>query len=407
MGNKKNISIALIAILIFVALATIAYFSGIFVPNTLQLSNLKTVTVDRGDVISAIQATGIVESENEVIILSPAAGIIKSILKEPGTKVNAGDIILQLNPEPVQNDIEKLKDQQEVKRNNLVKTRLSAQSTKLDLDYNEEVKKLKIISLKSQLADEQQLLDVGGISPSKLEKTKQEITLAEKDLSMLIEKNSIRLKQLEADEKGLLLQIKIDDKVLEDKLELLSKMNVKAPSAGIILNVSGNKGETVGNNKMLVRMSDLTSFKLTGSIDEQFANQIKTGNLVYVTVEDEKLEGLIGNVTPMVENSKVQFNVHLKESSHPKLIANQQVQILIINNHKENTVRVPKIADFEKGKKHEIFVVEGNKAVKKEVFIGIIGNNFCEILSGLKVGDVIISEGTNAYNHLSEIEIQN
>lgn len=407
MGNKKKISIALIVILVFVVLVTFAYFSGIFIPNTIQLSNLKTVTVDRGDVISSTQATGIVESENEVIILSPAAGIIKNILKEPGTKVNAGDIILQLNPEPVQNDIEKLKDQQEVKRNNLVKTRLSAQSTKLDLDYNEEVKKLKITSLKSQLADEQQLLDVGGISPAKLEKTNQEITLAKKDLSMAIEKNSIRLKQLEAEEKGLLLQIKMDNKVLENKLELLSKMNVKAPSSGIILNVSGNKGETVNANKTLVRMSDLTSFKLTGSIDEKFANQIKTGNLVYVTVEDEKLEGLIGNVTPMVENSKVQFNVHLKESSHPKLIANQQVQIRIINNHKENTVRVPKIADFGKDKNHEVFVVEGNKAVKKEVFIGIIGNDFCEILSGLKVGDVIISGGTNAYNHLSEIEIQN
>ncbi len=407
MGTKKYISIVFITVLLFIILAAAAYFSGIFVPNTLKLSNLETIRIDTGEVISATAATGIIESENEVIILSPTAGVIKSILKEPGTKVNAGDIILQLNAEPVQNEIEKLKDQQEVKRNNLEKTRLSAQSTKLDLEYNEEVKKLKVISLKSQLADEQQLLEVGGISPAKLEKTKQEITLAEKDLSMLIEKNSIRLKQLTTDEKGLLLQIRIDEKALEDKIELLSKMNVQAPSSGIILNVSGNEGEKVGGDKMLVRMSDLTSFKLTGSIDEQFANQIKTGNLVYVTVEDEKLEGLIGNVTPIVENSKVQFNVHLKESSHPKLIANQQVQILIINNHKENTLRVPKIADFEKGKKHEIFVLKGSKAVKKEIVLGIIGNNFCEILSGLNDGDIIISKGTSAYRNLTEIEIQN
>ena len=407
MGTKKNISIVVIIIFLITALAAVVYFSGIFVPNTLHLSNIETVFIDKGEVISATEATGIIESENEVILLSPTAGIIKSILKEPGTKVKAGDIILQLNSEPVSDDIEKLKDQQEVKRNNLDKTRLSAQSTRLDLEYNEEVKKLKITSLKSQLADEQQLLEVGGISPAKLEKTKQEITLAEKDLSMLIEKNSIRLRQLTTDEKGQLLQIRIDEKVLEDKIDLLSKMSVKAPSSGIILNVSGNEGEKVSGDKMLVRMSDLSSFKLTGSIDEQFANQIKTGNLVYVTVEDEKLEGLIGNVTPMVENRKVQFNVHLKESSHPKLIANQQVQILIINNHKENTLRIPKLESFENGKKHEIFVLKDNIALKKEIVLGIIGNNYCEILSGLNEGDIVISKGTNAYRYLSEIEIQN
>lgn len=407
MGIKKNVSIIFIIILLISFLAAAAYFSGIFVPNTVQLSNLETVRIDKGEVISATEATGIIESENEVILLSPTAGIIKSILKEPGTKVKAGDIILQLNPEPVKDDIERLKDQQEVKRNNLDKTRLSAQSTRLDLEYNEEVKNLKITSLKSQLADEQQLLEVGGISPAKLEKTKQEITLAEKDLSMLIEKNSIRLRQLATDEKGQLLQIRIDEKVLEDKIELLSKMSVKAPSSGIILNISGNEGEKVSGDKMLVRMSDLTSFKLTGSIDEQFANQIKTGNLVYVTVEDEKLEGLIGNVTPMVENSKVQFNVHLKESSHPKLIANQQVQILIINNHKDNSLRIPKITSFEKGKKHEIFIIKDSKAIKREIVLGIAGNDYCEILSGLSEGDIVILKGTNAYRYLSEIEIQN
>jgi len=407
MGAKKKLSIILVATFAIIVLAAIGFFSGIFVPNSLQLNNLETVMVDRGEVISAIEATGLIESENEVIILSPAPGIIKSILKEPGTKVKAGDIILQLNPEPVQSDIERLQDQQEVKRNNLEKTRLSAQSTKLDLEYNEEVKKLKIMSLKSQLADEQQLLEVGGISPAKLEKTKQEITLAEKDLSMLTEKNSIRLRQLTTDEKGQLLQIRIDEKVLENKIELLSKMSVKAPSSGIILNISGNEGEKVSGDKMLVRMSDLTSFKLTGSIDAQFANQIKTGNVVFVTIEYEKLEGLIGNVTPMVENSKVQFNVHLKESSHPKLIANQQVQILIINNHKQSTLRLPKLDNFEDGKKHKVFVIDDNRAVKKEITLGVVGNDFCEILSGLNEGNVIISKGTNAYNHLAEIEIQN
>ncbi len=407
MGTKKNLSIALITVFALVALAVILYFSRIFVPDSLQSGTFETVVVHRGDIISSTQATGVVESENEVLVLSPATSIIKSILKEPGDYVKEGEIIMQLNTDQIKEDIEKLKDQLEVKQNNLEKMRLNAQSAKLDLDYNEEVKKLKITSLESQLADQQQLLEVGGISPARIEQTKQEITLAEKDLKMLVEKNAIRLKQLEADEVGLLLQIRMDEKVLENNIELLSKMDIRAPSSGIILNISGHVGEKVNADRMVARMSDLTSFKVIGSVDEQYATLVKTGKSVIVTVEDEKLNGLIGSITPMVENSKVQFNVHLEESSHPKLIANQNVQIQIINSNKGNVLCINKLPEFDNDKIQKVFVVQGNKAVKRDITIGIMGNEMCEVISGLDEGDIVISDGTNAYRHLNEIEISN
>ncbi|MBK6281933.1 MAG: hypothetical protein IPF54_04025 [Draconibacterium sp.] len=202
MGTNKNLYIAVVVVILIITIGTVLYFSGALVPGAIKSGNFETVTVDRGDVISTTQAAGIIESENEVILLSPATSIIKSILKEPGNHVQAGDVILQLQTEPVLDDIDKLKDQLEMKRNNLEKNQLNAQSTKLDLDYNEEVKRLKVVSLKAQLSDQEQLLEVGGISPARVEETKQEITLAEKDLAMLISKNSIRLKQLNAEDRG-------------------------------------------------------------------------------------------------------------------------------------------------------------------------------------------------------------
>jgi HlyD family secretion protein len=365
------------------------------------------VTVDRGEVFQTTNATGVVESENEVLVLSPAASIVKNILKEPGNQVKAGEVILQLYTQPVEDEIEKLKDQLEMKKNNLEKTQLNSQSTKLDLDYNEEVKRLKIVSLKAQLNDQEQLLEVGGISPARVEETKQEITLAEKDLAMLVEKNSIRLKQLNAEEKGLLLQIRMDEKILEEKQFLLNKMSVRAPSSGIILDIAAHVGEKVPTDKMLVQMSDLSSFKLTGSVDEKYAGQIKTGSPVQVLLEGESLEGIIGSITPMVENNKVQFNVHLNESSHPKLIANQNVQIRIFSQKKDSTLRIKKLPDFESGKSYKVFVIEGDKAVKREITIGLAGDEYCEVLSGLKEGELVISEDTNSFRHLNEVAINN
>jgi len=205
MGIKKKLTFFSIIVFVLIVVAVGVYFSGIFVPNSLTRGSFETSAAERGSVVSTINATGVVESENEVLILSPATSVIKTILKEPGNGVRAGETILILDTEQVSSEIERLSDELEVKKNNLEKNRLNAQGTRLDLDYNEEVKKLKITSLQSQLADQEQLLEVGGISPARLDQTKQEITLAEKDLQTLVEKNSIRLKQLEADEKGLLL----------------------------------------------------------------------------------------------------------------------------------------------------------------------------------------------------------
>lgn len=406
MGSHKRIKVFLLVAISVIALTAIVYFTRLLVPDTVKPGSFTTETVDRGQVISAVDATGVVESENEVLVLSPGTGIIQSILAEPGSRVKKEDLILQLNTDGVIDNIENIKDQLEVRRNSLERTRLNAQSTRLDLEYNEEVKKLRIASLKSQLADQEQLLEVGGISPARIDQTKQEITLAEKDMQTLVEKNSIRLQQLESEEKGLLLQIRMQEKNLEEQESLLEKMSIRAPSDGIILAINGQEGERVGTDNLLVRLSDLTSFKVSGSVEEQHAKQLKTGNQVLVMVDGEQLDGTVGNITPRVENNKVQFNVHLEQSSHPKLIANQQVQIQIINNLKNNTLRIKKIPDFEENKKQKKFVVEGDKAIQKEFTLGIVGNEYCEILSGLNEGDVVITEGLNAFRNMDEIEIQ-
>lgn len=406
MGNKIRLSIFLLLGIALLAGAVFILYPKLKTTSALKAGSFKTETIGRGAVILSIKASGVVESESEVLILSPARSYIKKVLKEPGSWVEKGELIVQLDKENVVADIDRLGDQLDMKRNSLEKTQLNAQSTRLDLSYNEEVKKLRITSLKSTLADQKQLLEVGGISPARIEKTKQEIVLAEKDLETLTEKNAIRLKQLAADKKGLMLQIKAQEKSLKDKLELLTKCDIKAPSAGIILAVVGNEGVRVDMDKMLVRMSDLTSFKVIGSIDEKFAEQLKTGNRVFVKVDNENLQGRVGNITPMVENQKVQFNIHLKEKSHPKLIANQNVEVELINSKTENVIRIKKIEKFVTESSHIIYVVKGAEAIKTAIILGTIGNDYCEVLSGVNEGDQVIVDEINSRG-LDRIEIQN
>ncbi|MCK9412836.1 MAG: efflux RND transporter periplasmic adaptor subunit [Prolixibacteraceae bacterium] len=377
-------------------------------PNSIDKNQCIILTVEKGKVITPIKTSGVVEPESEVLIRCNYPSTIKKIIKEPGSTVQTGDLILVLDDQQIKSDIESIQDQLAIKKNSLEKNNLAETSTKIDLKYTEDVKKLNITSLKSQLSDEEQLLDVGGISPAKIEKTKQEIALAEKELLTLREKNSIKFKQLRAEEEGLLLGIEIQEKDLKDKLLGLEQMNVRSQSSGIVLAIGSKTGEKVNKDQVLVRISDLSSFKISGSIEEKMADYIKTGAPVYAVFEDTSLFGHIGIVSPIVENGKIQFNVYLEERSHPKLIPHQNIELWVAKNFKENALRLKNIPQFSKGRPEYLYVYKDGKAIKHRISTGYISPTFIEITDGVKESDQIIVPlaGLHSLKDASEIIVK-
>jgi HlyD family secretion protein len=406
MKNKRTITftifIAVVGILLIFGIYIVIrfYFSSAHVPG-----EFKTAVVDRGPVVFSQQAKGIVAPGNEVVLLSPAGSIITRIVKGAGSRVKAGEIILILDPKIIEGNIESMEDQLEMKRNDLLKNHLNARSTTIDLDYTVEVKKLRIVSLKSELTDQEQLLEVGGISPAQFEKTKQELNLAEKELKMVLEKNSIRLQQLVAEEEGLKLEIEVQEKALEEKKEILTKMNVRAASDGIILAVYGNEGEKVNADQLLIRMSDLTSYKINGAVDENSADIVKTGGTVYAIIGEEKLVGRIGTVRPLIENNTVRFDVFLEQSNHPKLIPNMNIELQVIVSQRDSVLRMKKELAVGRGNKHDVFVVQNGKAMRRKITTGLEGLDFIEVISGLEEGDQLIVSDLSALRRKKEIEI--
>jgi HlyD family secretion protein len=390
MKNKKGLFIAVLILSALIILYILFRIVGIPSFLTADSKKYQTSIVDRGQVYIPLDAIGTVEPENEVILLSPLTSIIRKIRKEPGSRVKKGDVIIELDTEPTHAEIEQITDQLEVKSNSLERSKLEGQMARIDLDYNVEVKKLRIISIKAQLADEEQLLTVGGISSAKIDETKQNLVLAEKDLDVIQKKNAIRLKQMKTEETGLNLQIEIQKKQLADKIAMLGKSDIKAPSDGIILSVTGKEGEKVGNDKMLITMSDLTTFKIKGLINEKLSEQIKTGNPVYVLSENEKLSGTIGNVTPTVADNKIQFNIHLENSNNPKLIPNQTVKLLVLKSVKNSVLRISAENNFKANSEQTVYILDSGKVVARTVNFGIKGNEYLEVISGLNEGEKVI-----------------
>jgi len=394
-----------ISIITFGAVVTAVIWKNPLTPSV-KSNDLVTAIVDYGTVIKTVLAHGIIEPENEVLLLSPASSIITNIQHGVGSNIDEGDVILQLDDNPIREQIENIEDQIEVKNNSLEKTILSARNVRVDLDYNVEVKKLKIISIKSELVDQEQLLEVGGISPAKFEKTKQELTLAEKDLETIQAKNTIRLQQLATEEKGLKLQIEIQQKQFDQKKELLGKMAIRAPSSGIILEINGKEGEKVNTDRILVRMSDLTTFKLSASIEDIHSDVTKTGRDVFALVDGKRLSGKIGTISPTIKDGKIEFDVFLDQSNYSKLRPNMDIELLVVESKKDSVLRVKKGPAFGKSNLHELYVKISDKALLKQIKTGLSGNDYFEIEAGVELGDELIISDISSLRKLKEVDLK-
>lgn len=405
MSNRKKLTTGIFLAIVIGAVLAAFFFKYLPAP-TLKEGQFEVGVVDRGSVIQTVPAQGVVEPQNEVLLLSPASSIVQKIENDVGSKVREGDVIMRLDTKTILSEIEDMEDQLEVKQNNLDKTLLNSRNIRVDLGYNVEVKKLAIASLKSQLADEKQLLEVGGISPAKIDKTEQELTLAEKDLETLRQKNAIRLEQLAAEEKGLRLQIDIQVKELEERKDLLKKMIIRAPSAGIILEINGKEGEKVERDRLLVRMSDLSTFKIRGTIEDKMDSYVKTGQNVFVLIDSVRLKGKIGTVSPVIRDRKIEFDVFLDQNSYSKLRPNLNVDLQVISAQKDSVLRVKNGPAFSQDKDQDIYKVENNMAVLEHIKVGLNAADHIEILSGARVGDRLIISDITSLRKQKEIEIQ-
>jgi HlyD family secretion protein len=231
--------------------------------------------------------------------------------------------------------------------------------------------------------------------------------LAEKDLETIMEKNSIRLEQLKADLEGLKLQIGIQEKDLAAKEELLKRMVIRAPSAGIILQVYGKKGERVNNHKLLVKMSDLSAFKIEGSIEDKLAGKIETGKMVYALIDNEKLSGQIGNISPEVTNNRIEFDVFLKQNNHKKLLPNMSIDLLVVNAKKDSVLRIKSGPALEKDEaEFDVYLIKSGLAKRTRIMIGLRGSEYIEIVSGVEEGDKMIVSDISVFRNIEEIVIQ-
>ncbi|GAC1384220.1 MAG: hypothetical protein NVSMB45_12130 [Ginsengibacter sp.] len=403
--QKKKKFIVITILFVCITAATL-YFLRTSLNTNISTSQLIIGRIDEGPIENTITAAGEIIPEFEQVISSPIDASIQKVILDQGSAVQPMQPILLLDKSATETEFAKQKFQLESKRNDIAKLKLELGKTFYDVQSNNEIKQLNINSLTASLEDEKRLFRAGGA-------TKEDVSHAELNLKVAnLEKkqleNAIKNKQqtmqLEIKEAEIAATIQANDlAALQKKLELA---NIVATRPGVITWVNKNIGATVKQGEQLVKVADLASFKISGSVSDSYFDKVKKGMTVIAKVNDSLFRGQVISISPSVQNATISFNVQLNERNNKLYRPNMKIDLFLVTDVKKNVLRAPNGPAFKGGVSQDLFVVDNNgKAKRRTVQTGLTNFDYVEIISNLSKGDRIITSDMSEYKNVNEIQI--
>lgn len=373
---------------------------------SLDRDRLRLGTVDRGSIEGVVEASGTVIPAFEGVLSSPVEARIQKILKRPGEVVRAGDEILKLDTSASRLTFERLEDQLSKKINEQLQLRLALEKQLSELRGRIESGRLDAEAASYRAEQNRKLRADGLVSEQTLRASEVEAKKAKIELTQLEESVRGSQRSTQAQLAGLDLDLAILRKELDEARRQLDLATTRSDRAGVLTWVVPQEGATIQRGEVIARIADLDSYRVEATVSDIHASSLRPG-LTVRTVLDRKplVNGRLSQIYPTIENGAVKFTVDLDQPRHPELRNNLGIDVLVVTGSRTNVLRVPKGAFVQGGVIQKVFVVDGDRAVRRDVRLGVAGYDHYEVLEGLEAGDQIILSDMKDHLHLAQIRL--
>ena len=195
---------------------------------------------------------------------------------------------------------------------------------------------------------------------------------------------------------------------LENQYDRLEDYTITSPISGTVVDKYYKAGETSEANQVMCSIYDLSYLTMTLSVDELDISSIAVGQTVTVTadaVEDRTYEGVVTKVSVAgtSSGSATTYPVTIRIDETEGLLPGMSVDAVIQLDSATDVLAIPSAA-LQRG--NTVLVTadspsavdgtlvesdseEGTDYYSVEVTIGVSGDNYIEITSGLQEGDTV------------------
>ncbi|MCD4676411.1 MAG: efflux RND transporter periplasmic adaptor subunit, partial [Desulfobacula sp.] len=185
---------------------------------------------------------------------------------------------------------------------------------------------------------------------------------------------------------------------LKTAQEHLKNARIQSSITGIVVDRNVEVGQSVAPGVQVLRILDQTAMKVDVELPENDFGRINIDDLAVITVDAYPGQDFPGKVTvinPMVDPRMRTFRVRI-EVSNPseKLVDGMFARVKLLTGQRtalavsrDSLHRLPGSGTYY------VFVVQGDKAVKRTIKTKKVGDKYAEVVEGLVKGEKIIASG--------------
>lgn len=404
--SKKN-KYLLIAIPAFLALG-IAGYTVATKERSLNVKaseiSVKTVETAYFEDFIVFQAT--VEPMRSTLLNVVEGGSIQEIFASNGDMVTKGQPLARLyNPNSELNYMTQETSIIE-QINNLNKARLDLSNQELSMSKD-------LIAIEHDYQDAKNLYDLNEklykqeiLSKNEWEKTQENFRF-QKERKKIIQQTMQREKAANRQQSAQMAQSLV---IMQKSLEILrnNKKNflVTAPLTGRLTSFEPVLGKNYTAGESIGKIDVMQGYKLVAEIDEFYLPRVAANQKGKVDYKGEELNVVVTKVVPEVKKGRfiAELNFVTDKTIHIEQGLSFGVRLMLSEKTKSTVIPRGSFDDVTGGK--WIFVVNGNKAVRKEITLGRENPVYNEVLSGLKPGEKVITSNYNDYKDVKVLNIE-
>lgn len=295
-----------------------------------------------------------------------------------------------------------------------VGTQISGVVNKLNVDFNDRVKKGQVLAeidpalISAQLEQDQANL-ASAAAGLKLAEAN-----AERAQRLYAQDYIARVELDQAQQALSAAQAQVDavhSQLKRDRTNLAYTV-IKSPVSGIIVSRSVDIGQTVAASfqtpTLFTIAQDLQKMQIDTSVAEADVGGVKMGQAVTFTVDAYPERVFQGQVRRIRLDSKIQQNVVTYDvviavdNADETLLPGMTAFVSILVNEKANCLKLPlaalkfrpsgKTNDSAETTGKTVYRLDKRRAIATPVQLGLTDGKYAEVLSGLKAGDTVILE---------------
>jgi HlyD family secretion protein len=352
-----------------------------------------------------IPQTGEVRPSRTVYLDALEGGNIKRVVRESGSIVKQGDLIMEISN--LNREIAVL--QQEAQ---LVESINRSRDTRLGILRNDLDQRQALASIDNQLAILSPQYNRQKVLFEKKLIAKQEFERTEADFKYNTDRRKFTYEAYRRDSVGRIQSLK-DIDISEDRMKqnlvsvrtILENLNIKAPVDGqLSMQTHWEIGQALNTGQRLGQVDVVGSYKVLVPIDELYLPRIATGLQATTDFAGKTYSLVITYVYPNIVAGRFEVDMNFEGETPPGLRRGLSLRLRIELGQPSEELLLPMGGFYKDTGGNWVFILDGeDKAVKRDVRLGRkMGSEYFEVLEGLKPGDRVI---TSSYENFGTNEV--